>query len=89
MGERTVYQLVKCRKEPWLTLRAVSGGKSVYLHSPYDPVREACKVAAAEKVGGDCRVILFGMGMGYLAREILHRIGPGGGAWQQSSGTPG
>ena len=50
--------------------------ETVFLHSSYDPVKEATSLAKKVKSGD--RICLYGLGLGYHAEAILDRIGPEG-----------
>lgn len=53
------------------TLRAVRGEKSLYLHSRYNPVREAARTVAVGIEGEPDMIVLGGFGLGYLAEEVV------------------
>ena len=58
------------------TLRYSDGERDFFLHSPYDPLREAAQWAesAIEKSSDGNFTVIFGMGLGYGVLEILRRI---------------
>ncbi|MEZ5338138.1 MAG: 6-hydroxymethylpterin diphosphokinase MptE-like protein [bacterium] len=58
------------------TLRYSDGERDFFLHSPYDPLREAQQWAesAIEKSADGNFTVIFGLGLGYGALEILRRI---------------
>jgi hypothetical protein len=57
------------------TLRVTAeSGRSVFLHSSIDPVREAEKVAAGLKAEAGMVVVVYGFGLGYLAEALLAEL---------------
>ncbi|MEW5767931.1 MAG: 6-hydroxymethylpterin diphosphokinase MptE-like protein [bacterium] len=50
--------------------------KGIYLHSRYDPQREAKRMADQIKFGREDVVIIYGIGLGYHIKEIFDRMGP-------------
>lgn len=58
------------------TLRYCADGLDFFLHSPYDPLKEAEQWAerAIEKSSEGNFTVIFGLGLGYGALEILRRI---------------
>ena len=58
--------------KPSLTIRY----KNIFLHSSYDPEKEACRFA--EKIKSGARVCLYGFGLGYHLNTILKKIGSEG-----------
>lgn len=61
-----------------ITARVNNGVKDFFLHSAYDPVKEAAKFIANYNLSTGATVIVYGVGLGYHIREILTRIGPAG-----------
>lgn len=47
-----------------------------YVHSPYDPVREAERQWGASGYGGQSTVVLLGVGAGYVLRVLAGSSGP-------------
>lgn len=47
---------------------------SYFMHSSYDPIKEAKRLAEAHSKEGHFHV-LFGFGLGYLARELFYKLG--------------
>lgn len=59
------------------TLKAnLEDGRSVYLHSSYDPDREAECWANEIHFEPEKNIILFGLGLGYHLKPLLSKIGP-------------
>jgi len=58
------------------TVRYENGEQSFFLHSPYDPAREAEQYAKAALEGaGDGNFnVFFGMGLGYGVQEVLRQL---------------
>jgi hypothetical protein len=59
-----------------LTLRCTSEGSEIFVHSPYDPLREAQQYAELqlrENADGNYAVF-FGFGLGYGVQELLRRL---------------
>lgn len=50
-------------------------GRTVYIHSKYDPVREAQQQAAELTLGVQTTYFVFGLGLGYLPKALLARMG--------------
>lgn len=60
------------------TLRAqLPDGRRVYLHSPYDPVREAEQWAERLQDAKNSLVVLYGLGLGYPLQALLRRLESG------------
>lgn len=57
------------------TARIASPGGATTLHSAYDPVREAARFVEAKGFGERDNYVLMGFGLGYVAEEILVRLG--------------
>ncbi|MBW1699728.1 MAG: motility associated factor glycosyltransferase family protein [Deltaproteobacteria bacterium] len=53
-----------------------STGNARYLHSPEDPVREACGLIKDRSFRGEDITVLFGFGLGYLPLAIRDRMHP-------------
>ncbi len=50
-------------------------GRTLYLHSRYDPEREAADLIGSLDADDSACVILCGLGLGYVARAIFNRFG--------------
>ncbi len=50
-------------------------GRPLYLHSRYDPHREAADFCRSLEFDDAACIVLCGLGLGYLARELLGRYG--------------
>lgn len=50
--------------------------KGIYLHSRYDPQREAKRMIDQIKLGQEDLVIVYGIGLSYHIKEIFDRMGP-------------
>jgi hypothetical protein len=61
-----------------ITARVNNGEKDFFLHSAYDPVKEAAKFIANYNLSIGSTVVVYGVGLGYHIREILVSIGPAG-----------
>jgi len=55
------------------TLRFVDDERSLWIHSPRAPRREAVRIADTLKLNGDELLVILGGGLGYLPREVLTR----------------
>ncbi|MFY9174686.1 MAG: 6-hydroxymethylpterin diphosphokinase MptE-like protein [Peptococcia bacterium] len=59
------------------TIKITRNGQDLYLHSRYDPRREAAaiinKVAEKEKITEDSHVIFYGLGLGYHIEEFVNK----------------
>ncbi len=53
---------------------SAADGSSVYLHSRYDPQREACKLADAVKIEEKFCFVVSGFGLGYHLRALCDRL---------------
>jgi hypothetical protein len=53
---------------------AGEGGRELYLHSRYDPVAEAVKLAAAVPIEGKFCFVVYGFALGYHVRAMLDRL---------------
>lgn len=60
------------------TLSAIASNKArIYLHSKYNPVKEAEKVVAAWQVKNtDSNILILGFGLGYLPIALLEKLDP-------------
>lgn len=59
------------------TMLSFDRGKPVYLHSRYDPVREALAWSAAQGFSPDVSLAVFGFGLGYHVAALLKHLSPG------------
>ncbi|MEJ2147569.1 MAG: hypothetical protein P8020_20810, partial [Acidobacteriota bacterium] len=60
------------------TLRAhLEDGRTIFLHSPYDPEREARQWAENSAFAANDVVVLFGCGAGHAPAALLDRLSPG------------
>jgi hypothetical protein len=57
------------------TLSVSSGERTVFLHSQYDPIKEAQRWAASQAPPDDAVVLIFGWGMGYHVLEWVKQHG--------------
>ncbi len=64
----------RCRDGENRTFRAGYNGGTFYIHSKYNPVKEAALFAEQAEFKKDSIVILFGFGLGYYVRELLKRF---------------
>ncbi|MFY9121135.1 MAG: 6-hydroxymethylpterin diphosphokinase MptE-like protein, partial [Syntrophomonadaceae bacterium] len=59
------------------TIKIIQNGQVLYLHSRYDPRREAAaiinKIAEKEKITEDSHVIFYGLGLGYHIEEFAQK----------------
>lgn len=59
------------------TLKLIDKDKSIYLHSKYDPIREAeliiDQLEEREKIDEDKHIIFYGIGLGYHVMSLLKR----------------
>ncbi|MDA8233888.1 MAG: DUF115 domain-containing protein [Clostridia bacterium] len=55
-----------------------NGTKDFYLHSSYDPLKEAAKLVASYNIIPGSTIVVYGVGLGYHVREMLNRTGPEG-----------
>lgn len=74
-------EVVSC-KNGLRTILLKKGGGERFIHSKYDPVREA-RAQTAEFLSGGCphTVIVFGLGLAYHLHEILNALPEGGEAY--------
>ncbi|MBN1419984.1 MAG: DUF115 domain-containing protein [Planctomycetes bacterium] len=61
--------------DPTIAVRAEDGAE-VWLHSKYDPRREAAGLAGEGTAGPLDTIVLLGIGLGYPLRAILEKVGP-------------
>ncbi|MHC4660688.1 MAG: motility associated factor glycosyltransferase family protein [Planctomycetota bacterium] len=67
--------LVEAARDGNPVLKAVSDeGEKVYLHSRYDPVKEAEKLIDSYEIGPLDTVFVFGFGFGYHVLELVRRL---------------
>ena len=57
-----------------LTARIEKDGKRYYVHSKYEPIKQAEKFVSDTEYDGDSFIIIFGFGLGYHIRELLKNI---------------
>jgi len=59
-----------------LTLSFQRDGRKIYIHSPYDPQREAEQYAEGQlrEAGSGNFTVFFGMGLGFGMQEVLSRL---------------
>lgn len=57
---------------------SIAGRPKVFLHSRYDPVKEANKWADEQGITLGDRILTYGVGVGYHVAALLERIGPNG-----------
>ncbi len=62
------------RSGAWTAKMVVPSGDSVYLHSRYDPVAEAEKMASAVPIEDKFCFVLAGLGLGYHVRALFERL---------------
>lgn len=71
----TILEETKNNKK---TLKVLNGEKSLYLHSRYDPIREAesiiDKLAEREDVDENSHVVFYGLGLGYHIDAFIKRF---------------
>ncbi len=60
------------------TARIDTGSREIYLHSRYDPVKEAARMITNYEIGSGNSVVVYGAGLGYHIVEILDRVGNDG-----------
>ncbi|WP_418791014.1 6-hydroxymethylpterin diphosphokinase MptE-like protein [Phosphitispora sp. TUW77] len=60
------------------TARVDNGSRKIYLHSKYDPVKEAGLLINNYEIGPGDIVVVYGAGLGYHIAEILDRVGKNG-----------
>ncbi len=51
-------------------------GSSISVHSAVDPIREAASIASSRPLQSASRVVLLGVGLGYLALALVQRLRP-------------
>lgn len=74
-----IHDKLKGLKSSWNLVDSKRGGKTlalgkVYLHSRYDPLREAQQFIDRQDTSVDSTWIVCGMGLGYHVRELLERL---------------
>jgi hypothetical protein len=57
------------------TLQYEGEGKKVFIHSSYDPIKEAKRWAGNVDLKQDSVVIVYGLGFGYHVEQLLKRMG--------------
>jgi hypothetical protein len=63
-----------CKSEDLNTLKLIIDGKPKYVHSKYDPMKEARSQVEKLVVGPGCNYIMIGIGLGYQLRALLERL---------------
>ncbi len=59
------------------TLRAeLAGGRKIFLHSAYNPAKEARNWAEKLEPKENCLIVLFGLGLGYHLKALLRKVNP-------------
>lgn len=65
-------------RDQLFTMKYTDNGKSVYIHSKYNPIREAesiiAKLSINEVIDGNSHVVFYGLGFGYHIEAFLHRF---------------
>ncbi len=57
-----------------ITARIEKDGRRYYVHSKYEPIKQAEKFVLDTEYDGDSFIIVFGLGLGYHIRELLKNI---------------
>lgn len=65
-----IYEIIPTKNEQ-VTLKVNHEGKSIYLHSRYNPHREALNIAEENYDSKTQNYIIFGLGFGYHVQEIM------------------
>ena len=66
------YELLTARSGQ-LTLKANFNGRSIYLHSAYDPHKEAQRVVEDKSFDNSDIIFIFGLGLCYQLQEIVRK----------------
>jgi hypothetical protein len=61
-----------------VTFRVEKGGRTIFLHSRYDPAAEAWRFILDKGVKEGDRTLVYGFGLGYHIRELLKLVGKAG-----------
>lgn len=69
------------------TAKVVNGSREVFLHSKYDPQKEAAKFIGQYDLQPGDELVIYGAGLGYHVREALARIGSEGRIYLFQFGT--
>lgn len=67
---KNIYQLIETRTNNY-TLRISLNSKTIFLHSKYDPQREAVNIAQDNFNPDIDNYIVFGLGFGYHVKELI------------------
>lgn len=59
-----------------MTMRFIADKKVVYVHSAYNPEKEACSLAERVHLCYDSMIIVFGMGLLYHVKALINRAHP-------------
>lgn len=60
-------------KNGQVSLKANINGKSIFMHSSYDPGKEAKKIVGDHSLNDSDIVFVFGLGLGYQLQEIIQK----------------
>jgi len=71
---RSNCEITPTRSGHYTARIAAADGRSITLHSAYDPVKEATRFVDAKGFGERDNYVLMGFGLGYVAEEILNRL---------------
>jgi len=71
--EHGVYT-VETSKSGEPTLKINTDAKKIYLHSRYDPLKEAFRTAGSAVKGTPDMIVIGGFGLGYLVEEVVRRF---------------
>ncbi|MFZ5639692.1 MAG: motility associated factor glycosyltransferase family protein [Bacillota bacterium] len=64
-----------------ITFQIEKDGRTVFLHSKYDPEKEARQFICSKKIKDGDTVVVYGFGLGYHIKESLNCIGENGRAF--------
>ncbi|WP_080843994.1 motility associated factor glycosyltransferase family protein [Cytobacillus gottheilii] len=66
-GNDFLESIIEETKSHELTIKAVTQNQSIYIHSKYDPLKEAERIIYnySSKIGDDTHVMFYGIGLGY------------------------
>ncbi|MDI3547001.1 MAG: hypothetical protein PWR10_653 [Halanaerobiales bacterium] len=67
-------KLVKTKNEEFTVKVNVKDREDIFLHSLYNPQREAIRFADSQDLTGKKSIVLIGFGLGYHVEEILSRL---------------
>ncbi len=68
------FPLQKAKTGGLTTKRQNAKGESTYLHSRYDPVKEARRIAEGVEIENTFCFVVLGMGLGYHVRALADRL---------------